>query len=125
MPRRFRINAALERKRDDEEACGEIETAHPGYLGAQDTFYVGTLKGGGRIYQQTFMDAYSKWAAAKLYTAKTAITAADLLNDRGPAVLRATAAAGPGEGDRQRRIDTLGQTVPTRAPVRSSRSHYT
>ena len=74
--------AALERKRDDEEACGEIETAHPGYLGAQDTFYVGTLKGGGRIYQQTFIDAYSKWAAAKLHTAKTAITAADLLNDR-------------------------------------------
>ena len=47
--------AAFERKRDDEEACGEIETAHPGYLGAQDTFYVGTLKGGGRIYQQTFL----------------------------------------------------------------------
>ena len=74
--------AALEQKRDDEEAHGEIETAHPGYLGAQDTFYVGTLKGVGRIYQQTFVDTYSKWAAAKLYTAKTAITAADLLNDR-------------------------------------------
>ena len=74
--------AALEQKRDDEEARGEIETAHPGYLGAQDTFYVGTLKGVGRIYQQTFIDTYSKWAAAKLYTAKTAITAADLLNDR-------------------------------------------
>ena len=25
--------ATLERKRDDEEASGEIETAHPGYLG--------------------------------------------------------------------------------------------
>ena len=74
--------AALERKRDDEEASGEIETAHPGYLGAQDTFYVGTLKGVGRIYQQTFVDTYSTWAAAKRYTAKTAITAADLLNDR-------------------------------------------
>ena len=74
--------AALEQKRDDEEARGEIETVHPGYLGAQDTFYVGTLKGVGRIYQQTFIDTYSKWAAAKLYTAKTAITAADLLNDR-------------------------------------------
>ena len=74
--------AALERKRDDEEACGEIETAHPGYLGAQDTFYVGTLKGGGRIYQQTFIDAVLEVGRAKLYTAKTAITAADLLNDR-------------------------------------------
>jgi transposase InsO family protein len=73
---------ALERKRDDDLACGEIETAHPGYLGSQDTFYVGTLKGVGRIYQQTFVDTYSKWAAAKLYTTKTPITAADVLNDR-------------------------------------------
>lgn len=74
--------AALEKKRQDDEACGEIETAHPGYLGSQDTFYVGTLKGVGRIYQQTFVDTYSKVACAKLYTTKTPITAADLLNDR-------------------------------------------
>lgn len=73
---------ALERKQEDDVAVGEIETAHPGYLGSQDTFYVGTLKGVGRIYQQTFVDTYSKWAAAKLYTTKTPITAADLLNDR-------------------------------------------
>lgn len=63
-------------------AHGEIETAHPGYLGSQDTFYVGTIKGVGRIYQQTFVDTYSKRAAAKLYTTKTPVTAADLLNDR-------------------------------------------
>jgi transposase InsO family protein len=74
--------AALERKREDDLACGEIETAHPGYLGCQDTFCVGTLKDVGRIYQQTFVDTYSKWAAAKLYTTKTPITSADLLNDR-------------------------------------------
>jgi transposase InsO family protein len=73
---------ALERKKDDDEAHGEIETHHPGYLGSQDTFYVGTIKGIGRIYQQTFVDTYSKWAAAKLYTTKTPITGADLLNDR-------------------------------------------
>jgi len=73
--------AALERKKHDDEACGEIETEHPGYLGSQDTFYVGTLKGVGRIYQQTFVDTYSKVAFAKLYTGKTAITAADALND--------------------------------------------
>lgn len=73
---------ALEKKRDDDIACGEIETAHPGYLGSQDTFYVGTMKGVGRIYQQTFVDTYSKVAFAKLYTTKTPITAADLLNDR-------------------------------------------
>jgi transposase InsO family protein len=74
--------AALERKRGDDETFGEIETEHPGYLGSQDTFYVGTLKGVGRIYQQTFVDTYSKVATAKLYTTKTALTAADLLNDR-------------------------------------------
>ena len=73
---------ALEKKQEDDVADGEIETAHPGYLGSQDTFYVGTLKGVGRIYQQTFVDTYSKWAAAKLYTTKTPITSADLLNDR-------------------------------------------
>lgn len=74
--------AALERKQDDDLAHGEIETAHPGYLGSQDTFYVGTIKGVGRIYQQTFVDTYSKVAFAKLYTTKTPITGADLLNDQ-------------------------------------------
>jgi transposase InsO family protein len=74
--------AALERKKYDDEACGEIETAHPGYLGSQDTFYVGTFKGVGRVYQQTYIDTYSKVAFAKLYTTKTPITSADLLNDR-------------------------------------------
>jgi transposase InsO family protein len=73
---------ALEAARQEKEAHGEIETEHPGYLGAQDTFYVGTMKGVGRIYQQTFIDTYSRVAFAKLYTMKTALTAADLLNDR-------------------------------------------
>jgi hypothetical protein len=54
----------------------------PGYCGAQDTFFVGTMKGVGRIYQQTFVDTYAKVAFAKLYDRKTPITAADLLNDR-------------------------------------------
>ncbi|AEA63208.1 Integrase, catalytic region [Burkholderia gladioli BSR3] len=74
--------AALEKKQDDDLPHGEIETAHPGYVGSQDTFYVGTIKGVGRTYQQTFVDTYSKVAMAKLYTTKTPITAADLLNDR-------------------------------------------
>ena len=73
---------ALEKKKLDDEAWGEIETAHPGYLGAQDTFYVGTLKGVGRVYQQTYIDTYAKVTQAKLYTTKTPITAADMLNDK-------------------------------------------
>jgi transposase InsO family protein len=74
--------AALERAKDQKEAHGEIETEHPGYLGSQDTFYVGNLKGVGRIYQQTFIDTYSKVAFTKLYDRKNALVAADLLNDR-------------------------------------------
>jgi transposase InsO family protein len=73
---------AMERAREEKEAHGEIETVHPGYLGAQDTYYVGTIKGVGRIYQQTFLDTYAKVGFAKLYDRKTALVAADLLNDR-------------------------------------------
>lgn len=73
---------ALERKQEDDVVHGETETAHPGYPGSQDTFYVGTIKGVGRIYQQTFVDTWSKCAAAKLCSTKTPITAADLLNDK-------------------------------------------
>jgi transposase len=73
---------AMEKAKQEKEAHGEIETAHPGYLGAQDTYYVGTIKSIGRIYQQTFMDTYTKVAFAKLYDRKNALVAADLLNDR-------------------------------------------
>src|SRR6202023_1329591 len=74
---------ALEKAKADKEAHGEFESECPGYCGAQDTFYVGgTLKGVGRIYQQTFLDTYTKVAFAKLYDRKTPLVAADLLNDR-------------------------------------------
>jgi len=73
---------ALEKAREEKAAHGEIETEHPGYLGCQDTYYVGNLKGVGRIYQQTFIDSYCKVALVKLYDRKHAITAADMLNDR-------------------------------------------
>jgi hypothetical protein len=73
---------ALERKKERRESFGEIETEHPGYLGSQDTYYVGNIKGVGRIYQQTFIDTYTRVAFAKLYESKHAITSADILNDR-------------------------------------------
>jgi transposase InsO family protein len=73
---------AMERKKEKREASGEIETEHPGYLGSQDTYYVGNIKGVGRIYQQTFIDTYTRVAFAKLYETKHAITSADILNDR-------------------------------------------
>src|SRR4051794_14769199 len=62
--------AALEKAKADKEAHGEFESECPGYCGAQDTFYVGTLKGVGRVYQQTFIDTYAKVALAKLYDRK-------------------------------------------------------
>lgn len=73
---------ALEKATLDKEAHGEFDSEHPGYCLAQDTFYVGTLKGVGRVYQQTVIDTYSKLGFAKLYTRKTPLTAADILNDR-------------------------------------------
>jgi transposase InsO family protein len=74
--------AALERKKEEEQSKGEIETYHPGYLGAQDTYYVGYIKGVGKIYQQTFIDTYTKVAFAKVYDRKNALIAADMLNDK-------------------------------------------
>lgn len=71
---------ALEKKKEEDEARGEIETEHPGYLLGQDTYYVGTIKGVGRIYQQTVIDTYTKVAFAKLYDKKNALIAADMLN---------------------------------------------
>ena len=73
---------ALEKAKAEKEIHGEFDSECPGYCGAQDTFYVGTLKGVGRVYQQTFIDTYAKVAFAKLYDRKTPITAAELLNDR-------------------------------------------
>ena len=74
--------AALEKQEATKEAYGEIDTAHPGYLGCQDTYYVGNFKGIGKVYGQVFIDSYSRLADTKLYKEKTALTSADLLNDR-------------------------------------------
>ena len=73
---------ALERVKEEKQAHGEIETEHPGYLGAQDTYYVGNIKGVGQIYQQTFIDTYTKVAFCKLYNRKKALVAAHILNDK-------------------------------------------
>jgi hypothetical protein len=56
--------AALEKAKADKEAHGEFEGESPGYCGAQDTFYVGTPRGVGRIYQRTFIDTHAKVDAA-------------------------------------------------------------
>lgn len=73
---------ALETVKQEKEAHGEIETFHPGFLVGQDTFYVGWIKGVGRIYQQTGIDMHSNVGFAKVYLEKTAVIAADFLNDK-------------------------------------------
>lgn len=73
---------ALEKRKATKEAQGEIETEHPGYLGSQDTYYVGNFKGIGKVYSQVYIDTYTRVADSKLYQDKTALTAADILNDR-------------------------------------------
>ena len=59
-----------------------IKAFHPGYLFCQDTFYVGTIKGLGRIYQQTGIDAYSNFGFAKVYTNKKADSAIDFVKTK-------------------------------------------
>ena len=80
---------ALEKAKTEKQVHGEFESECPGYCGAQDTFYVGNMKGVGRIYQQTFIDTYTKVVFAKLYDRKTPITAAEILNDRAAVLRRA------------------------------------
>jgi transposase InsO family protein len=73
---------ALEEAKEEKQAHGETETHHPGFLLGQDTYYVGYIKGIGKIYQQTGIDTYSNVGFAKLYQEKTALTAADFLNSK-------------------------------------------
>lgn len=73
---------ALEQAKEEQEAHGEVESPHPAFLVAQDTCYVGYIKGVGKIYQQTGIDTHSNTGFAKLYAEKTSLTAADFLNDK-------------------------------------------
>ena len=127
--------AALEQARANHEAHGEFESECPGYCGAQDTFFVGTFKGVGRVYQvyqQTFIDTYSKVTFAKLYDQKTALTAADLLNDRvlpffashGVPLLRILTDRGSEfSGDRSRHPYELYLTIEEIAHTRTKTKH--
>lgn len=57
-----------------------IEVHQTGELVAVDTFMVGHLKGVGRIYLQTVVDCYSRYAWGRLYTNKMPVTAVHVLN---------------------------------------------
>lgn len=59
-----------------------VDAPHSGYLLCQDTYFVGTIKGVGKIYMQSAVDAHCSLGFAKLYLSKVPMTAVDLLNDR-------------------------------------------
>jgi transposase len=59
-----------------------VEAPKPGYLLCQDTYFVGTIKGVGRIYMQVVVDAHCSLAFGKLYLSKVPMTAVDVLHDR-------------------------------------------
>ena len=59
-----------------------VESSYPGQLLCQDTFYVGRLKGVGRIYLQAVVDTFGSFAFGKLYTSKRPETAVDMVYDR-------------------------------------------
>ena len=59
----------------------QIEVHHSGGLVAIDTFFVGTLKGVGKVYLQTVLDCYSRYAFGHLYTSKLPVTAVHVLNN--------------------------------------------
>lgn len=58
-----------------------IEAAHTGALVAVDTFFVGVLKGVGKVYLQTAIDCHSRHAWARLYPNKLPVTAVQLMNN--------------------------------------------
>lgn len=68
----------LERDRNKSKTRS-LNTKYPGHIIGMDVFYVGTLKGTGRIFQLTAIDTFSSYAWAKLYTDKSAVSACDFI----------------------------------------------
>ncbi len=64
---------ALEQVKEEQNIHGEMESPHPGFLVAQDTCYIGYIKGVGKIYQQTGIDTHSNVGFAKVYLEKTSL----------------------------------------------------
>ena len=58
-----------------------IHTRHTGDLVAVDTFFVGHLKGVGKVYLQTVVDCHSRYAWGRLYPNKLPVTAVHIMNN--------------------------------------------
>ncbi|MDI6839918.1 MAG: IS481 family transposase [bacterium] len=71
-----------ELQRDKEKSkTNHIEVSYPGQLVSEDTFYIGCLKGVGRIYHQVACDCFSSFGAAKIYDSKTTDTSCDFVGN--------------------------------------------
>ncbi len=93
-----------------------IEAPHPGHLLCQDSYFVGTIKGVGKIYQQTVIDAHSSHVFAKLLSLEDS-------NDGGRCAERSCAALlrGAQRGDRAPAHRTMAEnTVGARSGIPSS-----
>lgn len=75
-----RLLARHHRRQIDPEQ--HVESHKPGYLLCQDTYFMGTIKGVGRIYMQSVVDSFCSVGFAKLYLSKLPLTAVDVLHDR-------------------------------------------
>ena len=71
---------ALERF-DPEYRERHIEVYYTGDLVAVDTFFVGTLKGVGKVYLQGVLDCFSRYVWGRLYTSKFPLTAVQVMNN--------------------------------------------
>jgi transposase InsO family protein len=58
-----------------------VESSAPGELLCQDTFFVGHLKGVGKVYLHSVVDAYCSYAFGFLHTSKQSEAAAALLHN--------------------------------------------
>jgi len=58
-----------------------VETSRPGELLCQDTFYLGHLKGVGKVYLQAVVDTYGSYAFGYLHTGKLPEHAAAVLHN--------------------------------------------
>lgn len=58
-----------------------LQASYPGQVVSQDTFYLGCIKGIGRIYHQVAGDCFSSFSAAQIYPDKTAKSSSDFVEN--------------------------------------------
>jgi transposase InsO family protein len=75
------LKLALIEKANPAFAERHVESSRPGELLSQDTFYVGHLKGVGKVYLHTVVDTYGSYAIGFLHTTKQPEAAVAVLHN--------------------------------------------